>query len=404
MNPPRAEILSQGDEVVTGQIADTNAAWLSDRLTAMGVRVVRHTAVGDRLPDIVDAIRAAAERADLVVGTGGLGPTDDDLTGEAASRAFDRPLVLDPEALRAIARFFEALGRPMADTNRKQALLPEGALRLDNDAGTAPGFAIDTGSSWLAFMPGVPREMKRMFERGVEPLIRARFALAPAQLVTIRCAGIGESALQERVGSLAHPRIAIGTRTMLPENHLKLRAGAHVGADELRQVAMDFAHRIGAPVFAIEGLGAAGGSLAEVAVRALLERGERVAVSECASAGLLAAQLVRAERVALARGAEGADGAAFAGGDLAFTPADSELAKTAARAIAERMHVAWGAVTTRVSGDAKPLCIVAIVGPSFAESRSVALLGDDERRQMLAAGAALDLLRRAAGVFPAGKP
>ncbi len=396
MSVPRAEILSQGDEVVTGQVADTNAAWLSERLTEMGVIVVRHTAVGDRRADIIEAVRTAAKRAEIVLGTGGLGPTDDDLTNEAVAAAFARPLVLDAEALLAIEGFFAAIGRPMAAVNRKQAMLPEGALRLDNDAGTAPGFAIDAGTSWLAFMPGVPREMKRMFLRIVAPVLRARFDLPPARLVTVRCAGIGESAMQERVGSLDHPRLAIGTRTMLPENHLKLRAGIDASDDELRATALALARRIGEPVFAIEGLGDPGGSLAEVVARALASRGETVAASETASAGLVASQLLRGERTA----AQGV--AVFAGGEIVRgEPTDDGATVARARSVAVRFAAPWGIATGAVFGDERPAVTVAVAGPATDEVRTLPVFGDEERRHLLAAGAALDLLRRALGIFPA---
>ena len=141
MTQPRAEIFSQGDEVVTGEIVDTNAAWLAEALTGMGFEIARHTAVGDRLDELIQLLREIAERADLCVCTGGLGPTCDDLTAEAVSRAFGRPLAMDSVALGQIEDWFRRMGRNMSAVNRKQALLPAGAVRLDNAWGTAPGSA-----------------------------------------------------------------------------------------------------------------------------------------------------------------------------------------------------------------------------------------------------------------------
>src|SRR5262245_1963247 len=135
--PPRAEILSQGDEVVTGQIADTNAAWLSERLTELGFDVARHTTVGDRRSDLVSVLREIAARCDLCRCTGGPGPTDDDLTAGSVAEAFDRPLQLDAVALGQIEEKFRRFGREMAPVNRRQAELPAGTARLDNDWGTA---------------------------------------------------------------------------------------------------------------------------------------------------------------------------------------------------------------------------------------------------------------------------
>jgi molybdenum cofactor synthesis domain-containing protein len=131
---------------VTGEIADTNAAWLSSELIGLGFDVTRHTAVGDRLEALVDLLREISRRADLCLCTGGLGPTCDDLTAEAVSLAFERPLAMDPTALTQIEDWFSRMNRDMPSVNRKQAMLPAGATRLDNLWGTAPGGAADPGT------------------------------------------------------------------------------------------------------------------------------------------------------------------------------------------------------------------------------------------------------------------
>ncbi|GAB4369450.1 MAG: hypothetical protein Kow0062_03390 [Acidobacteriota bacterium] len=402
-DPLRAEVLSQGDEVLTGQTVDTNAAWLAERLTDLGFLVTRHTTVGDDIEAIATVVDEAAGRAEFVVSTGGLGPTDDDLTAEAVSRITGRPLELDAEALAGIEAFFRRIGRPMAETNRKQAMLPAGARRLDNDAGTAPGFALEHRGALLAFMPGVPREMRRMFEQAVVPLLGDRFRLRPWRLVTLRCAGIGESDLQARVGRIDRPGIVSGFRTMLPENHVKLRVAPDVPEDELRGLVAALRERIGAAVFAVEGLDdEPGGSLAEVTGRLLAARAGTLALEEGASGGLVVASLARhedaARRVLDARVQLGPD-----------DPPDDPAYR--AERLRTRAGADWGLVTHPAGPveDAGVMQVAAVglgvAGPEVQAARSVRLPGDPSRRQRLAAGAALDLLRRAlSGLLDEGDP
>lgn len=202
---PTVEIISQGDEVVTGQVTDTNAAWLATELSRMGCAVRRHTTVGDELDDIAAVLRETVERADICVCTGGLGPTTDDLTAAAVSTAFSRPLWLDQEALAGIRQCMERRGRPMAACNEKQAWLPQGSERMDNLWGTAPGFTVFQGTCWLVFLPGVPSEMRAMFTHWVKPRLLTQFTLSPPRRVVFHTTGPGESTLQERINRLNLP-------------------------------------------------------------------------------------------------------------------------------------------------------------------------------------------------------
>lgn len=407
---PNAEILSQGDEVVTGQIADTNAAWLSERLTDLGFTVRRHSAVGDRPADIRDALREIAERTDFCVCTGGLGPTDDDYTARAVAEAFDRPLEFDAEAMRQIEQMYARFKRVMPEINRRQAWLPRGAARLDNAWGTAPGFAVEQGRCFLVFMPGVPREMKPMFTERVEPSLRHRFQVTPGRLVTLRTTGIGESDLQERISDFSHPGVVVGTRTVLPENHLKLRFEANVSDHEVRAITESVASRVGSPVFAIEGLGEPGGSLADVVGRLLLARGETLAVAESCTGG----------RVAAACTAIAGSSRWFLEGAVTY----SNAAKIRVLGVQETTLAQHGAVSEavvrematgmrRVAGSTYALALTGIAGPDGGSAekpvgtvdvalatpgevhyRRLRLGGDRGRIQDLAAGGALDLLRR----------
>lgn len=288
---PKVEILSQGEEIICGQTADTNAAWLSEQLVQMGFAISRHTAVGDRLQDLIRAVQEIAQRADCCIGTGGLGPTQDDLTAEAVSRAFDKTLQLDCIALQSIQRYFARLGRAMPAVNQKQALIPQGAVRLDNDWGTAPGFALEAGKCWFAFLPGVPFEMRQLFRQRVKPALARRFPVKPRRLITLRTVGMGESSLQERLQQVHFPKeVALSFRTALPENHIKLLFPANFPEKDMRAWVEKTEDAIGKAVFCIDGLDQRGGDLAFTIGRSLHGRHEKLALLETLSNGMAASQ------------------------------------------------------------------------------------------------------------------
>src|ERR671927_173822 len=193
-----AEILAVGTEVLLGDLVDTNTAWLSARLAALGVSVYRHVTVGDNKQRIVAAFLEAASRADLVITTGGLGPTSDDLTNECLAVMTGRGMVEYPEAREHVDEMFRKFGRKPTANNYKQALFPEGTQLIPNPVGTAMGALVEWEGTLFATLPGVPTEMKSMFEATLEPLIRAR---SEGSIVskTLHFAGIGESALAEKV-------------------------------------------------------------------------------------------------------------------------------------------------------------------------------------------------------------
>jgi nicotinamide-nucleotide amidase len=168
----RAEIVSIGSELVSGQSLDTNSRWLSQELGSLGIPIAFHTTLGDEMDDHLSAFRTAFERADLVIMTGGLGPTQDDLTREALAHCAGVPLVEDADSLAAIAAMFARRNRVMAERNRVQALFPRGAEPLANPIGTAPGIWMTVGRATIAALPGVPSEMKRMFQDEVVPRLR----------------------------------------------------------------------------------------------------------------------------------------------------------------------------------------------------------------------------------------
>ena len=294
---PKLEIFSQGEEVVTGQTVDTNAAWLSQQVVCMGFTVTRHTAVGDKLDDLIALLREISTRADCCLCTGGLGPTSDDLTAEAVAKAFDLPLEFDGIAFAQIKRFFESRNRPMPEANRKQAMFPKGAERIDNEWGTAPGFSLQAGRCWFAFVPGVPLEMRHLFLETIQPKLASRFSLRPGKLITIKTAGIGESDIQQRIQSIEIPaQVQLGFRAGPDEVQTKLLFPHDYPETAMEALVSKLAWQVGDTVFAVDGLGEkTAGDLVAVVDQLMNAGRHTLAVVETASQGLLAAKCVGAE-------------------------------------------------------------------------------------------------------------
>ena len=261
----RFEVVSQGEELVSGATVDSNAARICQALGPLGLEPGRITVVGDVLADIRDVFAEAAARASVMVCTGGLGPTSDDLTAEAVAAAFGRGLREDPVALAQIEARFSARRRPMPPTNRKQALLPEGAEVLENHLGTAPGFLVEAGEALLFFLPGPPFEMEAMLAEYVVPRVRDRFGLPARRTVMLRCFGIAESVAAQKMEGFERPGVLVGYRAHLPEIQVKLHLDPGVDAAPLVEEARG---RLGDVVFTVDG-----GSLSEVIGEMLRARG-----------------------------------------------------------------------------------------------------------------------------------
>lgn len=277
----RAFIISQGEELLTGQTLDTNAHFLCEQLTALGLRVLGAATAGDRLTDIAEVLTRACERADVVLCTGGLGPTGDDLTAEAAAAAFERPVELNAEAMAMVEQRYRAAGRPMASSNRRQAMLPTGCFVLDNPVGTAPGFGLTAAGARLYCLPGVPFEMRRMWSASVVPDLRSALDLRPPQRALFRVLGRGESQLQDLLQDLPerYPGIELGFRTRMPENQVKLVADP--GVPGMAEASDAIRARLGSDLFSED----PDEELAGAVGRLLVARGERLALAESCTGG-----------------------------------------------------------------------------------------------------------------------
>ena len=399
---PTLEIFSQGEEIVTGQIADTNAAWLSQQAVACGFTVTRHTAVGDKLDDLIDLLQDISQRADCCICTGGLGPTSDDLTAEAVAYAFNLPLEFDDIAFAQISRFFTHRNRAMPESNRKQAMLPQGAEHIDNEWGTAPGFSLQYGRCWFAFLPGVPLEMKHIFQERILPTLSTRFLLQPGQLITIKTLGLGESLIQERINSIEIPaQVKLGFRAGADEVQTKLLFPSVYPDTAMTTLVARFAEQLGDYVFAIDGLGEITGDLVFEIDKLMTGSKHTLAVIETASQGLLAAKCIGSEWLLSAIYEQSTARL----GQYTAATADTENLMTTAKAIAVNMQKTSGADLVLVqlfAGDNKTLhdkdkSIVLdntlLTGDNFHQATHT-IAGPIKRKQNQAALLALDLLRR----------
>jgi len=296
MHHPIAEIFSQGEEVITGQVVDSNAAWLSEKLVQMGFVISRHTAVGDKLQDLSELLQEISSRADLCICTGGLGPTIDDLTAEAVALAFGRPLLLDVEALASIERYFSRRKRTMAASNRKQAYLPEGSIRLDNAWGTAPGFALQNGRCWFVFVPGVPSEMKQMFTEQVKTKLEKQFVLQADRLITIKTLGVGESELQQQLNTFNLPEgVRLSFRAAVSEVQVKLLFPADMPETTQENCVNQCLDSIGDAVFAVDELNQSDTQLMDVIGQLMQAEKYTLSVVETLTQGLISAKCLGQE-------------------------------------------------------------------------------------------------------------
>ena len=289
----QAVLLATGDEIRTGAIIDTNSAYIAEKLESQGVAVYGHICVGDRLEDIRDALATIARQSAVAVVTGGLGPTADDRTAEAAALALGVDLHLDVDALQNVTRWFEQRGLPMNAANRKQALLPEGAVCLSNPVGTAPGFVLTIADCQFFFLPGVPGEMKVMLDRHVLPALADRMPgkQAVRQIRVVSTFGLPESAVGEKVRDVEDQfeDLQVGLRVVFPEIHVRLYGSGEDEAEVRRKLAaaaQAVNARLGRRV-----LSKSGGEMAAVVGELLLARKATLAVAESCTGGLIAKQL-----------------------------------------------------------------------------------------------------------------
>ncbi len=286
-----AEIITIGTELLLGETVDTNSAYIAKRLAEIGCDVYYTTTVGDNRARIANAVRRALERADVVITTGGLGPTVDDKTREGVAEATERELVFQPELLEHIKSLFARWSAPFSESNRRQAYVPRGAQVIKNALGTAPAFMVETTEGTVISLPGVPREMMRLMENSVLPLLKKRMD-SPAVIKSkvLRTCGVGESQVGSLIADLMHSHNpTIGTSAHVGQTDVRITAKARDEATAealIAEMESKLRERLGVHIYGVEQE-----SIEEMTARELAARQLRIAIVESNTAGQIAARL-----------------------------------------------------------------------------------------------------------------
>ena len=405
----KAMVLAIGDELVGGRTVDTNSAYLSERLAARGIRTVAHVTVADDCSAIADAVADAARRADVVLITGGLGPTEDDLTRQGLADAMGVELVLNEACLAEIEAFFRQRGREMAPTNRIQAMLPAGAQPLDNRLGTAPGIAATLGGSSVFVMPGVPHEMREMFDTQIVSRLPDGAGAIVQHIV--HTYGQGESAVGTTIHDLMRRDANPTVGTTVASGVVSVRVTAHAESPEradavARETVAEVRRRLGELV-----IGENDDTAASVVGAMLRQRGQTVATAESCTGGLIGEQITDVPGAseyflggavcyanAAKRDVLGVDEHLLAEHGAVSEP----VAEAMAAGCRERFDSDWAVATTGIAGptggtESKPvgLVYISLAGPDGTQVHRHVFSGTRKFIRLQAALAAINYLRLA---------
>lgn len=406
-----AEIIAVGSELLTPQKIDTNSLFLTDQLNALGIEVVRKTVVGDNRALLAETLRDALKHAWVVILTGGLGPTEDDVTRDATALALSRELLFQQGLCEQIEARFRRMNRKMAEINKRQAFLVGGAESLPNDRGTAPGQWIDSDGACIMLLPGPPHELKAMFTRECLPRLERRLPPQVIRTVELRVAGMGESDLDQLIAPVytkyGNPATTILAGVSDIQILLRARCQSAEAAEALvAEVASQIKELLGDRVYSCDGV-----TLETVVGRMLKQRGETLCVAESLTGGALGGRITSVP----------GSSSYFLGGFLVYTDemkhrllgvgeevlrehtAVSEPVALAMASGAQKLTGAnWALALTGYAGpdggtEANPVgtLYVGLAGPGVLEARRLQFNAERERIRSLASQFALDLLRKA---------
>ncbi len=254
-----AEIIAIGSELLLGQLVDTNSSYIAKRLAENGIELVQTTTAGDDLQRMEEVIRGATERSQIVITTGGIGPTEDDLTREAIAEVFHRPLTFQPQLMEQIEALFKKRGFRMAESNRKQAYIPEGSIPIENPKGTAPGFIVEYSNGSIISIPGVPLEMEYLMENTVIPYLRKRFDIKHQiiQYKVLRACGLGESAIGQQIKDLMKESRNPSVGTLASIGDIRVRITAKADSPEeasslIEKMEKEIRNRLGILIYGVD--------------------------------------------------------------------------------------------------------------------------------------------------------
>jgi nicotinamide-nucleotide amidase len=414
----KGHVFSTGNEVLLGDIVDTNSTFLCRQLKHSGVTVIKASTVPDDMAALVQEIISIASTADVCVMTGGLGPTSDDLTTQALAQAAGVELARDDEAMRSMKKFFDKRGYDLTPANEKQAILPKGATFMENLHGTAPGFSMRIGNCWFFCMPGVPREMERMFELNVRPRLKKITGHAgEIKVIRLTVFGMHEAKVGDALAGFSEhfPEIHLGFRIKFPMIEVKLSQSKEAvsqarrdldGDNGMNQAKLWVMGKIGSNLVSDQGL-----TLAQEVGQLLAARGQTLSVAESCTGGLVAhliTDVPGASDYFLFSATTYANSAKEAILKVSRKTLEDNGAvdETTALEMATGVKTAggsdWAVSTTGIAGpsggsEEKPVGTVCIgvAGPSRAHSQRFMLdSGDRERNKQLFAAMALEMLRR----------
>jgi nicotinamide-nucleotide amidase len=405
-----AEIIAVGSELLTPYRTDTNSLWLTEQLNGVGIEVKLKTIVGDDDARLEEAIRDALKRSGVVILTGGLGPTEDDITRKIAARALGRRLILDDSVLEEIKARFLYWGRKMPEINARQAMIIEGAEVLPNPNGTAPGMYIEHEGRSVILLPGPPREMRPMFETGVAPKLSARAGDLRVSRRVLRVTGMGESAVDERIAPVYTQYKNPQTTILFTQSEIEIHLTAQGNSDAEAELLLDglagqIEERLGDSVFAFRGE-----TLEEVVGLRLAVSGFTLAVAESCTGGLVAHRLTEVP----------GSSNYFMEGVVTYSnesksrlldvppelieehgAVSAQVAEAMAEGVKRRAGTDFGLSVTGVAGPGggtveKPvgLVYIALADDAHTEHRRLMLPGDRHLIRWRSSQAVLDLLRR----------
>ncbi len=406
----RAEIIATGTELLTGGSLDTNSLFLSEELLLVGLQTAFKTAVGDDEKDMEEAVRRALERVDAVIITGGLGPTEDDITRKVIAKITKKRLVLNEDALAAIHARLAGRGREIVAVNDRQALIPAGARILPNSAGTAPGFYIDDEGPFLAVLPGVPREMQTMYREGLWPVLQERYGRKTfIRRRVLRTCGIWESAVNQAIQDIIRrgdPVIGLSVKSTGVDIRIIARAAnAEQAQTQVERTEAAIREKIGDAVYGVDGM-----EIEEVIGALLKQRRLTLAVAESCTGGMVGGRITN-----IAGSSEYFERGAVVYSNLAKTemlgvPKDlierhgavsSEVAAAMARGIRQAAQTDLGLSVTGIAGpgggtEKKPvgLVYIGLASPQGVKTAEHRFLGSREQIRARASQMALDMVRR----------
>jgi len=399
----RAEIVTTGTELLLGQIDDTNATYLARQLRDLGIDLFFRTTVGDNERRIAQALDIALSRADLIITTGGLGPTVDDVTREAVSRVTGRPLRLHPDLLAQIEAFFARFGAKISDNNKRQAYLPEGCIPIENPVGTAPGFIVEDERGTIITLPGVPREMRYLMQHVVVPYLRERLGQQEVMVIRIlRTVAVGESFVDQAIADLEtslNPTVGLSAHPGQTDVRIAAKAPTREEAEALvADFEAQIRQRLGDAIYATDDA-----TLEAVIADLLEQRQATLAIAETITRGDITQRMSEYPQI-LRGGVVAADGESLARYLCLEGIATAEEAGVSA--LAEGLRTAWGATYSLVAlGSEEGGPWVAIASDVGVDVHRLRFRGHDLRARYWTTTRSLEFLRRfLLGLAPAWRP